>query len=157
MPVAEIRRLVREEGNINRAKEILAFEATALAHGEAAAREAYLAAGSKFGFADPERKIQTTSRIGAIDPAAAPAVELPTVELDKALFDGDGLWIARLLVDTGMCKSTSDARRLVQGGAVAIDDVKISDPSFAVRRDGLSGAAFTLKAGKKNFKRIVLK
>jgi len=154
IPVDEAQALV-DSGNINRAKEILAYEATKLAHGRAEAEKAYIQAGMKFGFADPEGKVATTSDIRNVSASGA-AVELPSVVISKDLFDGEnGLWIAKLIVEAGLAKSTSEARRLIQGNAVSVDDVKITDPSRQFRREELKDS-FVLKTGKKNFKRIVI-
>ena len=156
LPVAECIALA-ECPNINRAKEILAYEATKLAHGADKAAEAFLTAGSKFGFADPENKIATTSEIAKIDISKAADTSIPTVELAAALFEGDGMWICKLLQEAGMVKSTSDGRRLVQGGAVSVDDVKITDVSAVVKGVALDKKEFIIKAGKKNFKKIIIK
>ena len=153
IPVEEADALVNS-GNINRAKEILAYEATRLAHGDEEAAKAYIQAGLKFGFADPENKIPTTSSIAKIS-AASTEVELPTAKISAALFEGEGVGLAKLIVEAGLAKSTSDARRLVQGNAVSIDDVKAND----VNKRYLAGelpAKFILKTGKKNFKQIVI-
>ena len=143
--------------NINRAKEILAFEATKLAHGADKAREAYLTAGCKFGFADPENKIITSSEIAKIDISKAEDTSIPTVELASELFDNDGFWICKLLQEAGMVKSTSDGRRLIQGGAVSVDDAKVTDVAYTVKNSDLNKSEFILKAGKKNFKKIIIK
>ena len=143
--------------NINRAKEILAFEATKLAHGADKAREAYLTAGCTFGFADPENKIITSSEIAKIDISKAEDTSIPTVELASELFDNDGFWICKLLQEAGMVKSTSDGRRLVQGGAVSVDDAKVTDVAHTVKNSDLNKSEFILKAGKKNFKKIIIK
>ena len=157
LPIEEIKRLCDPAGNINRAKEILAYEATCLAHGEAAAREAFVTAGSRFGFADPERKIPTTSSIASVEPVRVTA-ELPVAEIDPAeLAAPEGVTVARLLVLAGLCKSNSDGRRLIQGGAVSIDDKKVTDPVAAVRIADFGEAGLVLRAGKKNFRRAVLK
>ncbi len=157
LPIEEIKRLCDPAGNINRAKEILAYEATCLAHGEAAAREAFVTAGSRFGFADPERKIPTTSSIASVEPVRVTA-ELPVAEIDPAeLSAPEGVTVARLLVLAGLCKSNSDGRRLIQGGAVSIDDKKVTDPVAAVRIADFGEAGLVLRAGKKNFRRAVLK
>ena len=156
LPVAECIALAECE-NINRAKEILAYEATKLAHGADEARKAYLAAGSKFGFADPENKIKTTSEIAAVDISKAEDTSIPTVEISAGMFDGDGLWICKLLQEAGLVKSTSDGRRLVQGGAVAVDDVKITDVSATLKKSELTKNEFIIKAGKKNFRKIIIK
>lgn len=152
IPVEESRALVRS-GNINRAKEILAYEATKLAHGEAEAAKAYVQAGVKFGFADPENKVPTTSSIRNVSPDRG--VELPTVTFSSDRFAGEGMWIAQLIVECGLAKSTSDARRLVQGNAVSIDGEKVTDVKFALKQGGMK-SEFLLKTGKKNFKRVVV-
>ena len=157
LPIDEIKRICDPAGNINRAKEILAYEATCLAHGEAAAREAFVTAGTRFGFADPEKKVATTSSILTVDTANVQA-ELPTAEIDGAVFDDPaGVTVAKLLVLAGLCKSNSDGRRLIQGGAVSIDDDKVADPVAAVTRDSFKAGGLTLRAGKKNFRRVILK
>lgn len=154
LPIDEIRRICDPAGNINRAKEILAYEATCLAHGEQAARKAFVAAGSRFGFADPAGKVATSSTIAAIDTGAV-AADLPTVAIEQALLDDPaGLTVPRLLVLAGLCKSTSEGRRLIQGGAVSIDDVKVTDPTAPVRFERES---LILRAGKKNFRKILKK
>ncbi len=156
LPIDEIRRICDPAGNVNRAKEILAYEATCLAHGEAAAREAFVAAGRRFGFADPERKVATTSSIFEVETSAV-AAELPTVTVERALFaDPAGVTVAKLLVLAGLCKSNSDGRRLIQGGAVAIDDVKVTDPVAVVTAEDFHEGSLTLRAGKKNFRKVLL-
>ncbi|MDD3886704.1 MAG: tyrosine--tRNA ligase [Victivallaceae bacterium] len=155
LPVEEINRLADLSGNVNRAKEILAYEATALAHGEAAAAEAYLAAGSRFGFADPDGKVPTTSAVAQVKSSAA-AAELPTVAVPMSAFDEPvGLTIPRLLTLAGLTKTNSEGRRLMQGGAVSLNDVKESDPNRRLTPAELGDGA-TLRAGKKNFRRVVL-
>ncbi|MGE4564035.1 MAG: tyrosine--tRNA ligase [Victivallaceae bacterium] len=156
LPTSEVNALTAAGANINRAKEILAYEATCLAHGEAAAREAFLTAGGKFGFADPDKKVATTSSVAAIEQTAA-AIELPECAFERALFEGEGMPLPRLLVESGICKSTSDARRLIQGGGVAIDEVRVDDVAKQVTAADFTGEALVLRAGKKNFRRIVFK
>lgn len=156
LPVDEIRRICDPAGNINRAKEILAYEATCLAHGEEAAREAFVTAGTRFGFADPECRVQTTSGIAKVDRSSVQA-ELPTAAVTAAeLDDPAGLSIPKLLVLAGLCKTNSDGRRLIQGGAVSIDDVKVTDVNAKITRENFADGSFVLRAGKKNFRRVVL-
>ena len=124
-----------------------------MAHGEAAAKEAFLTAGSQFGFADPECAIQTTSAIAQIEckaEAIYPEVTLPASELD-----GDGLWIVKLIVAAGMSKSNGDARRLIQGNAVKVNGEKIRDMNFAVKAADLPEKELLLQTGKKNFKKVI--
>ena len=144
-----------ESPNVNRAKEILAFEATKMAHGEQAAREAYLAAGSQFGFADPELKVATTSSIKNI--AAEAVAVYPEVTLDATLLDGEGLWIVHLLAQSGLCKTNSDARRLVTGNAVKINGKKVTELEKMLKRDDVPEMELLLQSGKKNFKKVIFK
>ena len=155
LPVEEIACLCGPGANINRAKEILAAEATALCHGEAAAREAFVTAGTRFGFADPENRIPTSSFIGKVS-AAQVSAELPVAEIPAAEIDPEkGILVARLLVLAGLCKSNSDGRRLIQGGAVALDDTKITDASAVLDRAAVA-ACPVLRAGKKNMRKLKL-
>ncbi len=159
LPVDEINELSGLEAPaVNRAKEILAYEATSLAHGEAEARKAYLSAGSKFGFADPENKIKTSSAISAVkikqDKSFA---DLPTVEFPAAEFAGEGMWIVKLFTSAGLCQSNGDARRLLKGGGAYINDERISNMNMNVGSDLFAGGFIILKAGKKNIKKITLK
>ena len=107
------------------------------------------------GYADPENKIPTTSTIAAIAASSA-AAELPetAVPADEL---ANGLTIPRLLVLAGICKSTSDGRRLIQGGAVSLNDVKITDVNHALTAADFADGAITLRAGKKNFRKVVVK
>ncbi|MBE6367701.1 MAG: tyrosine--tRNA ligase [Lentisphaerae bacterium] len=140
-------------GNINRAKEILAFEATKMAHGEQAATEAYLTAGSQFGFADPERKIATSSAVGKIE--CKVEASYPEITLPAASLEGDGLWIVQLLTNAEMCKSNSEARRLLQGNAVKVNGEKISDMNKMFKTSDVPEKELLLQTGKKNFKKVI--
>ena len=153
LPLDEIDMLTTS--NINRAKEILAAEATALAHGEAVAKEAFLAAGSRFGFADPELKLRTTSFIGGVSPASADVPETVVPEEEFANAPGGRIPVPRLMVLCGFCKSNSDGRRLIQGNAVSLEGVKITDPAATLGREEIA-ASPVLRSGKKNFRRLKL-
>ena len=83
--------------------------------------------------------------------------ELPTAVVTAAeLDDPAGLSIPKLLVLAGLCKTNSDGRRLIQGGAVSIDDVKVTDVNAKITRENFADGSFVLRAGKKNFRRVVL-
>ncbi len=155
LPVEEVDRVCDPSGTINRAKEILAFEATALAHGVDEARKSYRAAGSKFGFADPEGKVATTSRITEAGSAADAMADLPTYELPRSEADA-GCWIVKLLTLAGLCSSNGEARRLIQQGGAYLNDLKIDDLERRITAADFAGGQLILKAGKKNVRRIVL-
>ena len=140
---------------LNRAKEILAYEATALAHDHDTAMQAFVAAGSEFGFADPDHTIPTSSRI-AETPVIDLSASLPTTEVTQDELDA-GLPVFALLVKATLCKSSSDARRLIQGGGCQLNDTKVTDVKRIIAADDFgTDGAFVLKAGKKSRRRIVL-
>ena len=152
LPLDEIRTLC--SASINRAKEILAFEATSLAHGHEEAAKAYLAACTKFGFADKDGTIPTSSRIREVKPDASAGLDdLPTFRL---ALPAEGIWIVKLLADSGLCKSNGDARRLIQGGGAYLGDKRVESADYTVTSADFKDGAVILKAGKKNLKRIVL-
>ena len=152
LPVDEIQNIC--SASINRAKEILAFEATALAHSGEEAAKAYLAAGAKFGFSDKENKIPTSSAIAKINTDEAVIDDLPTYELT---LPAEGIWFPKLMAEAGLCKSNGEARRLIQGGGAYLNDQRISDPDFTAKAADFPSGSAIVKAGKKNIKRIVLK
>jgi tyrosyl-tRNA synthetase len=73
-------------------------------------------------------------------------------DIEEVAFEGgsDGLWVVKALSDTGVCKSSSDARRMIKQGAVSIDGAKITDMNFNLE----TGAVYTIKVGKRRFIRI---
>ncbi len=151
LPIDEIDSLCLN--SINRAKEVLAYEATALAHSHEDAARAFLAAGAKFGFADRENKLHTSSRIAGVNVEEAVLDDLPTCSVTMP---EEGLWFPKLLVDAGLCKSNGEARRLIQGGGAYLNDQRVSDVDLTVKRSDFPGGSAILKAGKKNIKRILL-
>ena len=140
---------------INRAKEILAYESTVLAHNKEEAKKAYLAAGTKFGFADPENKITTSSKIVNIKTTDGTA-DLPSYCIDKNRLV-EGIWIVSLLSESGLCSSNGEARRLIKGGGAYINGTRISDFNYSVLAKDFSNNESILKAGKKKIRRITVK
>ncbi len=156
LPVDEITALGKLKApEINRAKEILAYETTALAHGKTSAEKTYLAACSKFGFADKDNKIPTSSNIAKIASSEA-IVDLPSFKLDKTEMDDNKIWIVKLLSISGLCNSNGDARRLIQGGGAYINDKRVTDFKKQILIDDFKDNSIIIKAGKKKIKRIVL-
>lgn len=126
LPLAEIARLEALEGaEINQAKIVLATEATALAHGRAAADEA--AETARRTFAEGESA------------EGLPSIELPAAELAA------GLPAFALFVRAGLAASNGEARRLIRGGGARLNDVVIGDEAQVIAGD----AVLKLSAGKK--------
>lgn len=149
LPLDETRRLIRQ--NINRAKEILAFEVTSAVHGEEEAVRVYTASIQQFGASDPEGRIQTSSRAATvrIDTGAdIPALSLPLKDLES------GIWIVRLFVEAGLCRSNGEARRLIGQGGAYCDDNPVTDPDMEITQEQVPNRELILKAGKKRMKKI---
>ena len=153
LPIDEINRLDQLEAPlINRAKEILAYEATSITHGKDAAEKAYKASVKQFGPADPKGQIATSSDVSKI--ALDFTEDLPTIKLKMAELDA-GIGVIKLFVDSGLCKTNSDARRLVQQGGAYINDEACSDAYAIVTKDALKDNEALLRAGKKRYKRVI--
>ncbi len=137
LPLEQIDEMAKWEGSeLNRAKEILAYELTSMVHGEEEAKKAEASARALFTGAD-----------GAL----APTTELTEADLTDGAID-----ILTLLVKTGLCASKSDARRNVQQGGVSVDERKVSDIGASFKAGQLK-AGILVKRGKKNFNKVVLK
>lgn len=157
LPMDEIDRLTaagQDARALNRAKEILAYEATCLAHGAEEARRAYLAAGTEFGFADPDGAIATSSAVRGVRAADAVA-DLPTVTVSQA-DAAAGIWICKLFADAGLCASNGEARRLIKGGGCYLGEERIADEKRNVTLADFKDGQLILRAGKKNIKRVVV-
>jgi tyrosyl-tRNA synthetase len=137
LPLAEIDRLARLAGSeINEAKKALATEATSLLHGREAAIEA-----------------AETARRTFEDGQAAEG--LPTIDVPAADFR-DGMGLLKALVMAGLASSNGDARRQIQGGAVKVNDVAVSDEKMQLtERAFTSDGIIKLSMGRK--KHVLLK
>lgn len=131
LPMDEIARLEKLEGaEVNEAKKILAFEATKLCHGEAAANDAAATA----------QKVFEQGGLGG---------DLPVVELDNADLASE-ITVIELLRRAGMADSNGAARRLIEGGGVRINDEKVGDAAATLGPHDIAGKTeLKLSAGKK--------
>jgi len=138
LPMDQVRQLGRREAAaLNEAKEVLAFEATKLCHGEAAAEEARQTSRAAFG---PQGG----------DVSAMPTSTLARAELTK------GLPLVDLLHRTGLAESRNAARRLILQGGAYINGKPVADVSAVVAEGDLENGALLLRAGKKKFHRVVV-
>ena len=138
LPLEEIEKMESWEGSeLNRAKEILAYELTALVHGEEKATKAQEAARALFsGAADTEN--------------------MPTVALNADDFTDGQIAVNEIMLKAGLVKSKGEARRLIQQGGVSIDDQKVTDPVAVVSYETLEKEHIILKKGKKVFYKVTL-
>ncbi|MGI5985386.1 MAG: tyrosine--tRNA ligase [Clostridiales bacterium] len=139
LPLEQIDEMDKWEGaQLNEAKEILAYELTALVHSK-----------------EEAEKAQETAK--ALFSSGGDIANMPTTELTEAdLADGD-LDILALLVKSGLCPSKSEARRAVQQGGVEAAGEKVSDIGKTYSSKELSGEGLVLRRGKKNYNRVIIK
>ena len=136
LPLEQIDEMDKWEGSqLNRAKEILAYELTALVHGEEEAKKAEESAKSLFG-------------------AGGNNANMPTSTLTDADFENGNINVLSMLVATGLCPSRGEARRLVQQGGVTIDDVKVASIDESLARERFEGEGVIVRKGKKVFHRV---
>ena len=136
LPLEQIDEMDKWEGSqLNRAKEILAYELTALVHGEEEAKKAEESAKALFG-------------------AGGNNANMPTSVLTDADFENGGINVLSMLVTTGLCPSRGEARRLVQQGGVTIDDVKVASIDESLARERFEGEGIIVRKGKKVFHRV---
>ena len=136
LPLEQIDEMDKWQGSqLNRAKEILAYELTALVHGEEEAKKAEESAKALFG-------------------AGGNNANMPTSTLTDADFENGNINVLSMLVATGLCPSRGEARRLVQQGGVTIDDVKVASIDESLARERFEGEGVIVRKGKKVFHRV---
>ena len=138
LPIEQIDEMESWQGSdLNRAKEILAYELTTLVHGKEEADTAQASAKALFG--------------------AGANADIPTTELDTSDLDTNGdIDILTILVKSGLVASKSEARRAVEQGGVSADGEKVSDLKARYSGDSLTGG-IVFRRGKKAYKKVVLK
>jgi len=153
LPMDEVRNLGKlQPPQINRAKEILAFEATQITHGKDAAVAAFKASVGQFGLSDPTGEIATSSEVAQIDIDAKqslPSISLPLAELEA------GMGVLALFQKSQLCTSSSEARRLVTQGGAYVNDEVVADLQKVFFPADAPGNELLLRAGKKRYKRII--
>ena len=138
LPLEQIDEMATWEGSqLNRAKEILAFELTSMVHGVEEAKKAEASAKALF------------SGSGASE-------NMPTTELTEADLTDGKVDILTLLVKAGLCTTKSDARRNVQQGGVTVDDIKVTDIAQSYDAAALA-KGLVLRRGKKNYNKVLMK
>ena len=138
LPLEQIDEMDKWEGSqLNQAKEILAYELTALVHGEEEAKKAQDGACALFG--------------------GGASAEIPTAELTDEDFTEDKIDLISLLQKAELVTSRSEGRRAIEQGGVSLDGEKITDVRFQVEKSSLEGDGRMLKRGKKKFKKICVK
>ena len=137
VPLDEINQLAKAEGSeLNAVKARLAFELTAMVHGEEEAAKAKAAAEALFG-------------------GGGNLENVPTTTLTDDNFTDGGIGITDLLITCGLCPSKGEAKRLIQQGGVAVNEEKITDPFAIVGADAFAEGFAMIKKGKKTYHKAV--
>lgn len=137
LPLEEIDKMDEWEGSqLNKAKEILAFELTKMVHGEEEAKKAEEASKALFA--------------GGGDDS-----NMPTSTITHEQLTDGGIGIMDLMVTCGLAGTKSEARRLVQQGGVSVNDEKVTDIGFVVTESMLKDGA-KIKKGKKKFHKAIM-
>lgn len=137
LPMEEVRKLGALEGaEINKGKEVLAFEVTKMVHGEEEALKAQKAAKSLFE--------------GGIKSDSIPTTEISKSELEK------GIGILNLLTEVGLTKSNGEARRLIKQGGLYMEDKRLSDPNKIINIEDFTDNKLLLRKGKKVYHQVKL-
>ena len=138
LPMEQIAEMESWEGSmLNKAKEILAYELTALVHGEEEAKKADEAAKALFG-----GNMNTDN--------------MPTTVLSEADFTDGAVSLIDVLVKAGIIKSRGEGRRLIEQGGVSVDDVKAKSFTDIVAKADFEKGYVIVKKGKKVFNKIVI-
>lgn len=137
VPMDKVNELAALEGaEINKAKEVLAFEVTKIVHGE-------------------EEAVKAREAAKALFEKGGVAGSTPTTELPKATFEA-GIAILDLLQDVGLTASKSEGRRLVQQGGIAVEGEKVTDINQVITLDRFNEGAIMIKKGKKVYHQITI-
>ena len=142
LPMKEIRELGKLSGaNIREAKQRLAFETTAIVHGSENAHQAQQAAESLFSSSKPAVGQENSNEPSTV-------IDPERISVGLGIFD--------IFLETGLCKSKGEARRLQAQGGVYVNDQRIDDPDFCLGESDLQNREILLRAGKKRYHRLIL-
>ena len=137
LPLDEIERLASLPGAaIRSAKQVLAYEATRITHGQAAADEAQAASQALFGRGQELEGVPTTN---------VSAGQLQ-----------DGLSLPAILTDVSLTRSRGEARRLIEQGGVYVNDKRVTDIDYLIDRGDVSAEGILIRVGKKRYHRLLV-
>jgi tyrosyl-tRNA synthetase len=137
LPLDEIERLASLQGaDIRSAKQVLAYQATRITHGEDAADAAQAASQALFGRGEELEGVPTT--------------HVSAAQLEE------GLSLPGILGDVNLTRSRGEARRLIEQGGVYVNDKRITDVDYLIDRRDLSAEGILLRVGKKRYHRLLV-
>ena len=157
LPLEEINQVGHLKGaDLNKAKAVLAFEATRICHGEDEAIKALEASVSMFGGLDIPGDLLISSSIPRKTHLVINKKSVPSSSYNKDDVV-EKVSIIDLFMDSGLCKSKSDARRLIQQGGAYINGDRVASFDQVIAADDIKKNEILLRAGKKKYHKIILK
>ena len=133
LPMKEVEELSALEGaEINKAKEILAYEVTKLVHGEEEAKKALDGARAAFG-------------------GGGDAANIPTTKMDASAFEGEGMGLVNLIRELGLVSSNGEGFRTIEQGGLKLAGEKVTDKKMSVTKDMFEDGKLMIQKGKKKF------
>ena len=137
LPLEQIDEMDSWEGSqLNKAKEILAYELTELVHGKEEAEKAQEAARALF--------------------TSGNAANMPSAKIEESALTDGNIDLISLLVNSGLANTRSEARRAIEQVGVSVDGEKITDIKYLLAGEKLQGEGIVLKKGKKNFRKVTM-
>ena len=140
LPMEQINEMNSWEGSqLNRAKEILAYELTSLVHGDDEAKKAEAGAKALFG-------------------GGADAANVPSFELEEGDFDEDSsIDLISVLVKTALVPTRSEGRRAIEQGGVTVGDAKVTDIHAKIAKEDIPADGLLVRRGKKKYMKVTVK
>ena len=138
LPLDKIAEYEKLEGaEINKAKEVLAYEVVKDVHGEEAAKAA----------------LDASHSLSGGDKASE---DIPATEFEAAKFDKP-VGILNLMTELGLIQTNSEGRRVITQGGVSIDDEKVTDPKLEITKDNFKDGEIIIRKGKKVYHKVIIK
>ena len=139
LPMDEVNRLSALEGaEINKAKEVLAYEVTKLVHGEEEAKKAEEGAKAAFG-------------------GGGASANIPSTEMEASVFEGEGKGLVSLIKELGLVPSNGEGFRTIEQGGLSLNGEKVTNPKMSVTADLFKDGEILIQKGKKKFHKVVIK
>ena len=139
LPMEEVNRLSALEGaEINKAKEVLAYEVTKLVHGEEEAIKAQEGARAAFG-------------------GGGASANIPSTEMESSVFEGEGKGLVSLIKELGLVPSNGEGFRTIEQGGLSLNGEKVTNPKMNVTADMFKDGEILIQKGKKKFHKVVIK
>jgi len=155
LPMEEIKKVEKLKGSeLNKAKAILAFETTTIVHGKAEAEKVFKASISVFGDFEIPKSLLKSSSIPRKNVAGSDA-SVPGMEIAKERL-GQGISVVDLFVETSLCSSKGETRRLIKQGGGYLNNIRIEFSEKKLFIDDFVNGEILLRAGKKKYHKIIL-